>query len=186
MQDEGIVELYWKRDETAIRETEGKYGRYLTKIAYGILADQEDCCECVNDTYLKAWNSMPPHKPAILSTYLGKITRQTSIDRYRTQRREKRGGSEYEVSLSELEECLSHREDTEQTVELHLLTQAICAYLEGMQAESRIIFIGRYFYLDSVKEIAHYMGAGEAKVKSILHRTRKGLKAYLEQEGFIL
>ena len=98
MQDEMIVDLYWKRDESAISETERKYGRYLSKIAYNILSDLEDSKETVNDTYLKAWNSMPTHKPSVLSTYLGKITRQLSIDAFRTRNRDKRKHSEYAVS----------------------------------------------------------------------------------------
>ena len=109
MQDEMIVALYWKRDEKAISETERKYGRYLSKIAYNILSDWEDSKETVNDTYLKAWNSMPTHKPGVLSTYLGKITRQLSIDAFRTRNRDKRKHSEYAVSLSELEDCISGR-----------------------------------------------------------------------------
>jgi len=117
MQDEMIVDLYWKRDESAISETDRKYGRYLSKIAYSILSDWEDSKETVNDTYLKAWNSMPTHKPSVLSTYLGKITRQLSIDAFRTRNRDKRKHSEYAVSLSELEDCISGSETTEHRIE---------------------------------------------------------------------
>ena len=131
MQDEMIVALYWKRDEKAISETERKYGRYLSKIAYNILSDWEDSKETVNDTYLKAWNSMPTHKPGVLSTYLGKITRQLSIDAFRTRNRDKRKHSEYAVSLSELEDCISGSETTEQSVELKLLAEAINTYSYG-------------------------------------------------------
>lgn len=125
MQDEMIVELYWKRDESAIQETENKYSRYLSKIAYNILADLEDSKESVNDTYLKAWNSMPPHKPSVLSTYLGKITRQLSIDIFRTRNREKRKASEYAISLTELEECITDSSTTEENIDLHQLAEAI-------------------------------------------------------------
>lgn len=128
MQDEMIVDLYWKRDESAISETERKYGRYLSKIAYNILSDWEDSKEAVNDTYLKAWNSMPTHKPGVLSAYLGKITRQLSIDAFRTRNRDKRKHSEYAVSLSELEDCISSSETTEQSIELKLLAEAINTY----------------------------------------------------------
>ena len=131
MQDEMIVALYWKRDEKAISETERKYGRYLSKIAYNILSDWEDSKETVNDTYLKAWNSMPTHKPSVLSTYLGKITRQLSIDAFRTRNRDKRKHSEYAVSLSELEDCISGSETTEQSIELKLLAEAINTYLHA-------------------------------------------------------
>lgn len=128
MQDEMIVDLYWKRDESAISETDREYGRYLSKIAYNILSDWEDSKETVNDTYLKAWNSMPTHKPSVLSTYLGKITRQLSIDAFRTRNRDKRKHSEYAVSLSELEDCISGSETTEQSIELKLLAEAINTY----------------------------------------------------------
>lgn len=107
MKDDVIVSLYWKRDEQAIQVTEKKYGRYLAKIAHNILADWEDSKECVNDTYWKAWNSIPPHKPNMLSTYLGKITRQLAIDIYRKRNSSKRKKSEYTVSVTELEDCLS-------------------------------------------------------------------------------
>ena len=137
MQDEMIVALYWKRDESAISESERKYGRYLSKIAYNILSDWEDSKETVNDTYLKAWNSMPTHKPSILSTYLGKITRQLSIDAFRTRNRDKRKHSEYAVSLSELEDCISGSATTEQSVELKLLAEAINTYLYTLPAEAR-------------------------------------------------
>lgn len=114
MQDDRIVAMYWQRDEAAIRETEEKYGSYLLKIAYNILFDLEDSKESVNDTYMKAWNSIPPYKPCILSSYLGKITRQLSIDVLRTRNRIKRRASEYAVSLSELEDCISSGDVTEQ------------------------------------------------------------------------
>ncbi len=186
MQDDKIVALYWQRDEAAIQETESKYGRYLTKIAYNILLDYEDCSECVNDTYLKAWNSMPPHQPSILATYLGKITRQLSIDVFRTRHREKRKASEYTLSLSELEECVSTGDNTQQEVNLHLLANAINTYLYTLSKEARTTFVGRYYYLDSIKELAAYYDMSESKVKSMLHRTRLGLRAYLEKEGFAL
>ena len=138
MQDEMIVALYWQRDENAISETERKYGRYLTKIAHNILSDWEDSRETVNDTYLKAWNSMPTHKPSILSTYLGKITRQLSIDAFRTRNRDKRKHSEYAVSLSELEDCISGSETTEQSIELKLLAEAINTYVNVPNDLSKI------------------------------------------------
>lgn len=184
MQDDRIVEMYWQRDEAAIRETEKKYGRYLLKIACNILYSVEDSQESVNDTYLKAWISMPPHRPSLLSTYLGKITRELSIDRFRSRHREKRRASEYAVSLSELEECVTDGDTTGQRVELHLLAEAINVYLRTLSPESRHTFVMRYYYLDSIKEIAGYMGMSQSKVKSMLHRTRTGLRTYLKQEGF--
>ena len=184
MQDERIVDLYWQRNEAAIRETEQKYGRYLTKIAYNILADLEDSRESVNDTYLDAWNSMPPRKPQILSTYLGKITRRVSIDIFRRRHREKRKASEYAVSLSELEDCISQGNVTEAEVDVRLLAKAINDFLRTLPEEARNTFIGRYYFLDPLKEVAAYCGMSESKAKSMLYRTRCGLKSYLEKEGF--
>lgn len=184
MEDERIIELYWQREEAAISETELKYGRYLMKIAHNILDDIEDSKESVNDTYLKAWKSMPPHRPAVLSAFLGKITRELSIDRFRSRHRKKRWASEYAVSLSELEECVTDGDTTGQTVELQLLAEAISKYLRSLSFEARSTFLGRYYYMDSIKEVAAYWGMSESKVKSMLHRTRLGLKVYLEQEGF--
>lgn len=186
MQDDMIVALYWQRDESAILKTEQKYGRYLSKIAYNILSNIEDSKESVNDTYLKAWDSMPPHKPHILATYLGKITRQLSIDIFRTRNRAKRQTSQYILSLSELEDCVSGGDTTQQHIDLHLLSEAINAYLYTLSTEARNTFVGRYYFMDSIKEVAAYYGMSESKVKSMLFRTRQGLKAYLEQEGFEL
>ena len=186
MRDDAIVELYWQRDESAIRETERKYARYLSKITYNVLADPGDCEEVVNDTCLKAWNSMPPHRPSVLGTYLGKIARQLSIDRFRTQNRKKRQVSEYSLSLSELEECVSGGDTTQQTVDTHLLAEAISSYLKALPAQACHTFVGRYYYMDPLKEVAAYCGMSESKAKSLLYRTRQGLKAYLKQEGFDL
>ena len=186
MQDDKIVELYWRKDEAAIKETQEKYDRYLYKIAYNILADREDSKESVNDTYLSAWNSIPPHKPVTLSTYLGKLTRRISIDVFRRKNREKRRGTQYSVSLSELEECVSAGDVTAEAVDAKVLGEALNRFLQGMSEEARHTFIGRYYFLDSVKEVAAYCGMSESKVKSILYRTRQELKTYLEKEGFVL
>ena len=184
MEDEKIVDLYWQRSESAIRETEIKYDRYLTKIAYNILADVEDSRESVNDTYLAAWNSMPPHRPGVLSTYLGKLTRRISIDCFRRRTRQKRGGSEYELSLSELGDCVSGGNTTEEIINVKLLADAIGIFLRLQSEEARNAFIGRYYYLDSVKEVAAYCGMTESKCKTLLFRTRVALKEYLREEGF--
>ena len=184
MEDEKIVDLYWQRSESAIRETEIKYDRYLTKIAYNILADTEDSRESVNDTYLAAWNSMPPHRPGMLSTYLGKLTRRISIDCFRRRTRQKRGGSEYELSLSELGDCVSGGNTTEEIVNVRLLADTIGIFLRLQSVEARNAFIGRYYYLDSLKEVAAYCGMTESKCKTLLFRTRVALKEYLREEGF--
>ncbi|MDR2572219.1 MAG: sigma-70 family RNA polymerase sigma factor [Oscillospiraceae bacterium] len=186
MDDVMIVEMYWQRDEDAISETTKKYNRYLTKIAYNILADFEDSKESVNDTYLKAWNSMPPHKPSVLSTYLGKITRQVSIDIFRKRSAKKRWGSEYATSLSELEECIPNSSDPEQELEAKLLAEIITKWLRTLPTETRNVFIGRYYFMDSIKEVAKNNNISESKTKSMLHRTRTGLKEHLGKEGYTL
>lgn len=185
MEDERIVDLYWARSESAISETETKYGHYLHKIAMNILNNQEDTQESVNDTYLAAWNSMPDNRPSILQAYLAKLTRRISIDRFRYKTREKRGASQYAISLSELEECLSAGNTTEEHVEAGLLSESIAAYLESLPSKTRRAFLGRYYYLDSMKEVAAYCGMTEAACKSLLHRTRLGLKTHLQKEGYL-
>lgn len=185
LEDSQIVKLYWDRDEAAINHTDKKYRRYLSKIAYNILADPEDADESVNDTYLAAWNSMPPHKPDVLSAYLGKLTRRISIDLFRKKNSQKRGCGEYALSLQELEDCITMGDTTQQAIDLQLLTHAIETYLRSLGQEARTIFIGRYYYLDSVKTVASYCRISESKAKILLHRTRQGLREYLQKEGFI-
>ena len=184
MEDSRIVSLYWQRKEEAIDRTEEKYGRYLTTIAYNILSDLEDSKESVNDTYLAAWDSIPPQKPQVLSTYLGKLTRRISIDLFRKRSSEKRGGGEFALSLDELEECIGGN-STEEAVDVQALSQSIAKFLQTASAEARNVFIGRYYYLDPVKKIAGYCGISEAKAKVLLHRTRQELWAYLQKEGFV-
>lgn len=186
MRDEEIVALYWQRDETAIHETQRKYERYLTGIAHRILCDFRDCRESVNDTYWKAWTSMPPHRPDALSTYLGRIARQTAIDRWRAANREKRRASEYALSLGELEECVAGSGGAGEAVEQRLLASAIAAYLRGLPDEARTAFVERYYYMEPIRAIASRRGCGEARIKSLLHRIRQGLRAHLEQEGFFV
>lgn len=184
MEDEQIVSLYWDRNEQAIRETENKYDRYLTRIAYNILSDYEDSRESVNDTYLAAWNSMPPHRPGVLATYLAKITRRLSITRFRHRNRDKRRGSEYAISLSELEDCVSGGNTPEEALNVKLLADAIGIWLRLQPEEVRNAFIGRYYFLDPLKKVADYCGMTESKAKTVLYRARLGLKEYLIKEGF--
>lgn len=183
MQDEMIVELYWQRNESALRETEQKYQSYLQKIAYNILADLEDAKEAVNETLLRAWNSIPPHKPDILKTYLGKITRQLSIDVYRRDHRQKRVASEFTVSLDELSDIVSDS-GTSDSLDSKLLGETIDRYLQTQSYAARTAFVQRYYFNDTVREIAERQNASESKVKSMLYRTRQGLKEYLEKEGY--
>ena len=184
MEDEQIVSLYWARDEQAISETEIKYDRYLTKIARNILENAEDSRESVNDTYLAAWNSIPPHRPSILSSYLAKLTRRLSIDCFRRRNREKRRDSQYALSLGELGECISAGNTTEEIVNVKLLADSIGVYLRLLPADARNAFIGRYYFLDPLREVAAYCGMTESRCKTLLHRTRLGLKEHLRKEGF--
>ena len=184
MEDEQIVTLYWDRNEDAIRETEIKYDRYLTKIAYNILSDREDSRESVNDTYLAAWSSMPPHRPSILSTYLSKLTRRISIDLLRNRNRGKRQQSQYALSLEELSDCVCAGNTTEDLVNLKLLADTIGIWLRLQSEQARNAFIGRYYFLDPLKEVAAYCGMSESKCKSLLYRLRLDLRAYLDKEGF--
>lgn len=186
MEDTQIVALYKQRDESAIKNTEEKYGRYLLKIAMNILADFEDSKESVNDTYLKAWNSIPPHLPRVLSTFLGKITRQTSIDIYRKRTSQKRQGTQYALSLAELEECIPAGGGPEQEFDENLLAETINNFLRSLPEDTCHLFIGRYYFADPLREVATYCNMSESKAKSLLHRTRLHLKEHLEKEGYTL
>lgn len=186
MKDNDIVALYWERNEEAIAETQRKFGAYLSKVAYNILSDFEDSKECVNDTYLAAWNSMPTNRPSILSTYLGKIVRQISIDVFRKRNTLKRYASEYAVSLDELGDGFSDGMTPELALDAKLLDEAINRFVRELPDDARNTFIGRYYFFDSLKDVAAYCGMSESKAKSLLYRTRQSLKAYLVKEGFDL
>ncbi len=185
MEDNQIVELYWNRGEDAIAETAKKYGKYCYSIAYRILSDARDAEEAVNDTYMGAWNSMPPHRPSVLSTFLGKLTRRISISRWRERRADKRGGGQLPVAMEELAETLSAPDTPEQVVEARELTAAIDRFLSSLPEEERDLFVCRYWYFASISELGAAFGAGAGKIKSRLFRTRNKLKAHLEQEGFL-
>jgi RNA polymerase sigma-70 factor (ECF subfamily) len=186
MDDNMIIDLYWERNESAISETDSKYGKYLTRIAVNILSDIEDSKESVNDTYLKAWNSMPPHKPCVLSAYLGKITRELSIDIFRRKHSVKRSSSQYALSLSELEECTVSPDDPMKQAELHILAEIIGKWLFTLSEEMRCVFVCRYYYMDSIHEISEYYSCSESKIKSMLHRARKSLREALEKVDFVV
>lgn len=184
MDDEHIVALYWSRSETALKETEAKYGSYLTAIAHNILLDREDAQECVNDTYHDAWNSMPPHRPSILSTFLGKITRRISIDRWRKRNAGKRGGGELTLALEELEDCVSGYGSVEDEIERKELEKLFNDFLNTLPVTERRIFLCRYWYMESIQTIARHFGFSQSKTASMLHRTRAKLRAVLEKEGY--
>ena len=186
MEDEKIIDLYWAREEEAIVETDKKYGNYCRSLSMRILKSREDSEECVNDTWLRAWSSMPPGRPACLCAFLGKITRNLSISRYRMNRAGKRGGGEMELVLTELEDCIPSAESVEEEMEGKELAAAIDRFLRGLGEEGRNIFVRRYFYLDSVREIEDRFRVSESKVKSQLFRLRNRLREQLEKEGIEL
>lgn len=185
MEDSSIIELYWSRSADAIDETSTKYGKYCYSIAYNILANREDADESVNDTYLGAWNSMPPHRPSVLATFLGKITRRVSLNKWKAQRRDKRGGGETDLAFDELSECLSSNvNDAEQAVLFRELTEAIDRFLLALPAQERDVFICRYWFLASITEISEKFGFSQSKTKTMLSRSRKKLQFQMQKEGF--
>jgi RNA polymerase sigma-70 factor (ECF subfamily) len=182
MDDRKIIELYFNRDESAISKTDKKYGKLCRYIAYRILGDNQDSEECVNDTYLKAWNNMPPQKPDILSAFLSRITRNIAINRVMHDNTKKRGGEFTEVSDETLE-IVSGNDDICDDI---ALKQAINSFLAKLPPRTRVIFMRRYWYMSSIKEIAEDYGTPEGTVKSILSRTRQDFKNHLLKEGIAL
>lgn len=186
IEDREIVNLYWERNSNAIKETASKYGGYCKAIAKNILGNNEDAEECVNDTYLNTWNSIPPNRPNVLSTYLGKITRNLSFDRFRQRHADKRGGGEIELVLDELGECVSGADSVEQKVEKKELIRAINSFLDTLSQEKCNIFLCRYWYAIPVSEIATRFGMSEGNVSVTLTRIRIKLKNYLKERGYDL
>lgn len=183
MEDKQIVDLYFARSESAIAETEKKYGRYCHTIAYRILENDEDAKEIVNDTYLKAWNTIPPNRPDPLKAYVGMISRQLSIDRYEAHRAQKRSGQVMLV-LDELAECIPDNDSREDVGENMALRDALNAFVRSLGKREQILFVRRYWYASPVEEIAREWGIRQSSVTVILHRTRKKLKKFLQKEGF--
>lgn len=185
MNDSEIVELYWERREAAIKETAGKYGRYCAAIAMNILCKTEDAEEICNDTWLAAWNSIPPNRPGELKSYLGKITRRLSLKRWRDMSREKRGGGTAALALEELGECVSSGSRAEDSFDKNTLISALNAFLASLRENERRVFICRYWYLDPIEKISADFGYSSGKVKSMLYRTRSRLTAHLKKEGLL-
>ncbi len=183
MEDYQIVDLYWARQETAITQTEKKYGKMLHSLSFSLLSSHEDAEECVNDTYLGAWNAMPDARPVYLGPFLSKITRRLSIDRWRREHREKRGGAT--ALTEELTECIPDGDTPATEYERGLLREELNAFLRTLPEEKRAIFVRRYFYAQSVAKIADELGIGEAKVKVVLHRLREQLKGRLEARDLL-
>ena len=181
MEDSRIVELYWDRDETAISESSAKYGGYCYQIAFRILALREDAEECVGDTWLRAWEAMPPSRPGRLDTFLGKITRNLSLDRWRAQ---KRWQGQAEAALEELGDCLSAPGGVEQETEAAALAESLDRFLAALPQEKRVLFVRRYWYLCSIEELAAWSGKRRGTVSAALFRLRQDLREHLEGEGF--
>ena len=182
MDDSRIIMLFWQRSEDAIAAVQQKYGRYCYSIAYQILSNNEDAEECVNDTYIGAWNAIPPHRPEKLSVFLGKITRNLSLKKWRVRNAAKRGGGETVLALHELEECISSGNNIEAYLNAEELAEIINAFLGGLAVTERRVFLCRYWYFDSISDISVRFGFTQSKVKMMLKRTREKLLKYLEQE----
>lgn len=185
MEDKEIVALYHKRDERAVSETSRKYGKYLATVARNVLGNSTETQDCVNDTYMRAWDSMPPHAPNVLSAFLAGITRRLSIDVWRKNHAAKRGGSQFALSLDELSECAGNG-SAEESAELSELSAAISRFLWAQPKKTRIAFTARYFFMDSLKDTARLCGMSEGNMKSLLFRTRQALRDFLLREGFEL
>lgn len=186
MDDRKIVELYFKRDESSIRHTSEKYGRWLRSLSYGIVEDMQTAEECENDTYLKAWNAIPPHNPSeYLNVFLASIIRHISLNCCRERSRLKRSAFICHLS-TEMEQCIPAPNDCECQLDDKVFAEAINGFLESLSTEKRKIFLRRYWYLDSIDEIAKRFRLSESKVKTTLFRSRNQLREYLEKEGYTL
>ena len=181
MNDQQIVALFEARNETAIDETQRKYERYCRSIAMGILGNEEDVAECVNDTYLSLWNAIPPHKPECLRTFAGKLVRNHALKCYEKRTAEKRGGGMHPEAFDELSECLP--DGGNRIADDAALRDVLERFLRSLPDLPRRVFLRRYWYMSSVRDIAADFGMGESRVKSLLFRTRKRLRQFLEKEG---
>ncbi len=186
MKDTEIVDLYWNREERAVFETQKAYGSYCYSIAWHILYSKEDSDECVNDTWLRAWNSIPPKRPERLALFLGTITRNLSLDRWKGKHTMKRGGGEMILALDELTECVPDRRSTEETVEAAELERLLNEFLYSLPERECNIFLRRYWYVEEYGQIAKRYGMKLNTVKTSLFRTRAKLRKYLEKEGVVL
>lgn len=186
MEDEKIIELYWQRSETAVAESDAKYGAYCRSIAMNLLRQREDTEECVADTWMSAWRSMPPQRPNRLSVFLGRITRNGALDRLREKNRLKRGRGIEPLPLDELAECVPAPHTVETELEDREIAAVISAWLRSLSPEKRGAFVRRYWYFDSVDTVAARFGYGRQKTASILYRLRQDLKNKLENEGIVV
>ncbi len=185
MKDSEILDLYWERREQAIAETQRSYGHYCYSIAFHILHDNGDSEECVNDTWMRAWNAIPPNRPTHFSLFLGTITRNLSFDRWKAKSAMKRGNGELEVALDELAECIPARDCVEAMLEAKELTGTINAFLHTLPEQECNVFLRRYWYVEEYSEIAKRYHMKLNTVKTSLFRTRNKLRSYLEKEGLL-
>jgi len=183
MEDNRIIKLFFARNEAGLDAANQKYGRSLHKVAYNILYNNHDAEECVNDTLMRAWDAIPPKKPEYLGAYLSKITRNMSLKRWKANSAAKRGGGQADIMLSELEQAIPQPGTVEGAFEYTQTVTAINNYLRDMEASTRIVFVRRYFYGDSIQDICNCFKLSDSKVKSMLFRARKKLKSHLEKEG---
>ncbi len=186
LDDSVIIDMLFDRDESVIAELSKKYGSYCTSIANNILRNREDSEECVNDTYMKTWETIPPEKPKLLAAFMGKITRNLAIDRYRRGHSQKRGGNDMELIFEELEECVSDGSSVEATAERREILAAVNRFLGKISVKNRIMFVSRYCYCESVHDIAARFGIKENNVSVSLNRTRAQLREYMKKEGYEL
>jgi len=186
MEDSMILDMYFERDEAAIDATRRKYGKRMFRTSKNILYNSEDAEECVNDTLMKAWQVIPPTRPAMFGAFLAKIARNLAINKWESRSAAKRGGGETNVLLDELADCLPADGTPEQAYEAKAISQAITSFLDGIDRAARVAFALRYFHGESIKAISERFGMSESKIKSMLFRTRKKLKTHLEKEGVVL
>jgi RNA polymerase sigma-70 factor (ECF subfamily) len=182
MDDNQIIELFWSRNEDAIVQTDKKYGKYCSSIAYNILQNNEDSIECVNDTYLNVWNAIPPTRPYFFKSFIAKITRNLALNKFEKLHAKKRF-SNTELVLEELEECIPSNNSVEQEIENKELVKYLNEFLEKIEYSKRIIFMDRYWYMYSIKDISNKNNINENTVKVTLHRLRIDLKDFLEKRG---
>lgn len=184
MSDEKIIELYFKRDEQAIAQTDIKYRNFLLSIAYNIVHDTCDCEECLNDTYKDTWNSIPPARPSLLQAFLAAVMRRTAIDLYKTKTRQKRISSEFTVSLSEIEDFISSRDDTFSSVDANELGRVISDFVRSLSQRKMYIFMSRYYIFRPINEISKLLGCSESTVNKEIASIKKQLKEKLKEEGY--
>lgn len=184
--DEQIVELYWQRDERAIKETDIKYRSFLLSIANNIVHDTYDSEECLNDTYVGAWSSIPPARPISLGAFLATIMRRTAIDCYKKRKRQKRIVSELTVSLAEVEDFISDSDDLSSEINAKELGRVISCFLRSLPERRMYIFMSRYYTARSIKEIANLLGCSESTVNKEIAAIKSELKEKLEKEGYVI